>query len=249
MKFWIVGRIIKVPSKLCQFTLFFISMQSYNIFSPNPNSHRVERGVEWGIGNWRLALSETVNNDQRTCEKPCPYGGWVLQCSIHPVGVGFIPTLAAAGYLLCILSAVGRTGINPVPTADACNTLAINVLSKWLQHSASVGVGFIPTLAAAWYLHQFLLVAGRTGINPVPTAAERCKCLIISSLSRILGRVGATIYQSYQQCTIILGEAFTKSEAERLAWPNNISCLKKHNCGGFSTFCCTFAFRIVLLNN
>ena len=28
------------------------------------------------------------------------------------VGVGFIPTLAAAGYLLCILSAVGRTGIN-----------------------------------------------------------------------------------------------------------------------------------------
>ena len=53
------------------------------------------------------------------------------------VGVGFIPTLAAAGHLFCILSAVGRTGINPVPTADACNTLAINELSKRLQHLAS----------------------------------------------------------------------------------------------------------------
>ena len=39
-------------------------------------------------------------------------------------------SLAAAGYLLCILSAVGRTGINPVPTADVCNTLAINGLLK-----------------------------------------------------------------------------------------------------------------------
>ena len=41
-----------------------------------------------------------------------------------------MPSLAAAGYLLFILSAVGRTGINPVPTADVCNTLAINGLSK-----------------------------------------------------------------------------------------------------------------------
>ena len=81
-------------------------------------------------------------------------------------GEGFMSSLAAAGYLLFILSAVGRTGINPVPTADVCNTLAINGLSKWLQHSATVGVGFIPTLAAAVYLLQFLSVAGRTGINP-----------------------------------------------------------------------------------
>ena len=42
--------------------------------------------------------------------------------------VGFIPTLAAAGNLLCILSAVGRTGINPAPTVDVCNTLVINGL-------------------------------------------------------------------------------------------------------------------------
>ena len=41
-----------------------------------------------------------------------------------------MPTLGAAGYLLCILSAVGRAGINPAPTADVCNTLAINGLSK-----------------------------------------------------------------------------------------------------------------------
>ena len=46
------------------------------------------------------------------------------------VGVGVIPTLDAAGHLLCILSVVGRAGINPVPTADACNNLAINELSK-----------------------------------------------------------------------------------------------------------------------
>ena len=45
------------------------------------------------------------------------------------VGVGFIPTLAAAGHLLCILSAVGRTGINPAPTADeCCNDLIIRLL-------------------------------------------------------------------------------------------------------------------------
>ena len=55
-------------------------------------------------------------------------------------------------HLLFILSAVGRTGINPIPTAAECNTLVINGLSKWLQHSATVGVGFIPTLAAAWHL-------------------------------------------------------------------------------------------------
>ena len=36
------------------------------------------------------------------------------------VGVGFIPTLAAAGHLLCILSASGRAGINPAPTVDTC---------------------------------------------------------------------------------------------------------------------------------
>ena len=100
-------------------------------------------------------------------------------------GVGFIPTLAAAGYLLCILSAVGRTGINPIPTADVCNTLDINGLSSLLQHSASVEAWFIPALAAAWYLHQFLLVAGRTGINPVPTA-DVYNTLVINGLSSLL---------------------------------------------------------------
>ena len=63
-----------------------------------------------------------------------------------------MPSLAAAGHLLCILPVAGRTGINPVPTADAYNTLVINVLPKQLQHSATVGVGFIPTLAAVGYL-------------------------------------------------------------------------------------------------
>ena len=49
------------------------------------------------------------------------------------VGVGFIPTLAAAGYLLCILSAVGRAGINPAPTADeCCNDLIIKLLQFFI---------------------------------------------------------------------------------------------------------------------
>ena len=61
-------------------------------------------------------------------------------------------SLAASGYLLFILSVAGRTGINPVPTADVCNTLSINGLSRRLQHSANVGVGFIPTLVAARHL-------------------------------------------------------------------------------------------------
>ena len=93
-----------------------------------------------------------------------------MVCNIE--GAGFIPALAAAWYLHQFLRVAGRTGINPVPTADVCNTLAINGLSSWLQHSATVGAWFIPALAAAWYLHQFLLVADRTGINPVPTATE-----------------------------------------------------------------------------
>ena len=61
-------------------------------------------------------------------------------------------SLAAAGYLLFILSAVGRAGINPAPTADVCNTLVINGLSKKLQHTSNVGEGFMPSLAAAWHL-------------------------------------------------------------------------------------------------
>ena len=51
----------------------------------------------------------------------------------HPTscGVATLPLiLAAAGHLLCILSVAGRTGINPIPTADACNALAIDELLK-----------------------------------------------------------------------------------------------------------------------
>ena len=41
---------------------------------------------------------------------------------------GINPTLDAAVYLLQFFSVAARTGINPAPTADACNTLIINVL-------------------------------------------------------------------------------------------------------------------------
>ena len=92
---------------------------------------------------------------------------------IYPVqGKGFMSSLAAAGYLLFILSAVARTGINPVPTADVCNTLAINRLSRRLQHSTPVGVGFIPTLVIAGYLLFILSAVVRTGINPIPRQCD-----------------------------------------------------------------------------
>ena len=67
-----------------------------------------------------------------------------------------MPSLAAEGYLLFILSAVGRTGINPVPTADVCNALVINGLSKRLQHTSNVGVGFIEAAEKVRQLSQFV---------------------------------------------------------------------------------------------
>ncbi len=49
------------------------------------------------------------------------------------IGVGFIPILAAALYLFCILSTVGRTGISPAPTADKwCKYLSISGLKRIL---------------------------------------------------------------------------------------------------------------------
>ena len=49
----------------------------------------------------------------------------------HPRCCGVFASILArccCRYLLCILSAVSRAGINPAPTADVCNTLAINGL-------------------------------------------------------------------------------------------------------------------------
>ena len=73
----------------------------------------------------------------------------------HPRSCGafaLYPRPRSCGVFVRILSAVGRTGTNPIPTAAECNTLAINRLSKALQHSVNVGVGVIPTLAAACHL-------------------------------------------------------------------------------------------------
>ena len=59
----------------------------------------------------------------------------------HPRWCGVLalyPRPRSCVILFCILSAAGRTGINPVPTADVCNTLAINGLSNWLQHTSTV---------------------------------------------------------------------------------------------------------------
>ena len=58
-----------------------------------------------------------------------------------------------------------------------CKTLVI----RRLQHSAAVGVGFIPILAAAWLLPKFSAEVGRAGINPAPTVDE-CNTLIINMM-------------------------------------------------------------------
>ena len=52
--------------------------------------------------------------------------------------------------------------------------------SAAMQHTFNVGVGFIPTLAAAGYLHQFLPAVSRVGINPIHTV-DACNTLIGSS--------------------------------------------------------------------
>ena len=57
-----------------------------------------------------------------------PAAGYLL-CILSAVGrTGINPTLDAAVYLLQFLSVAARTGINPVHTANACNTLIINML-------------------------------------------------------------------------------------------------------------------------
>ena len=65
--------------------------------------------------------------------------------------MGFIPTLAAAVHLLCILSTVVRTGINPVPTADVCNTLVIKGLPKCLQHTVTKSHNGLDYRAERWF--------------------------------------------------------------------------------------------------
>ena len=82
-------------------------------------------------------------------------------------------------------------GINPTPT-KCCNHLDNPLIAKVL-HASAVGVGFIPVLPTADKIQSKYPAAGRTGINPVPTAAECCKCLIISVLDRALDRVVAVI--------------------------------------------------------
>ena len=54
-----------------------------------------------------------------------------LQKSASPRWSGFIPVLTASLYLFCISPAVGRTGINPAPTAaECCKRLNINGLHR-----------------------------------------------------------------------------------------------------------------------
>ena len=84
-------------------------------------------------------------------------------------------------------------GINPTPTEVKCCNLFDNPLIVKVLHTSAVGTGFIPALPTADKIQSKCPAAGRTGINPVPTAANCCKCFIISVLDRILDRVVAVI--------------------------------------------------------
>ena len=46
-----------------------------------------------------------------------------------------MPSLVAAGHLLCLLSAVGRVGINPTPTVAGCCKRLIISDSCWKQRA------------------------------------------------------------------------------------------------------------------
>ena len=109
------------------------------------------------------------------------------------VGTGFIPVLPTADKIQSKYPAASRVGINPTPT-KCCNHLDNPLIAKVL-HASAVGVGFIPVLPTADKIQSKYPAAGRTGINPVPTAAECCKCFIISVLDRILGQ-GSGCHQS-----------------------------------------------------
>ena len=107
------------------------------------------------------------------------------------VGTGFIPVLPTTDKIQSKCPAAARVGINPTPT-KCCNHLDNPLIAKVL-HASAVGVGFIPVLPTADKIQSKCPAAGRTGINPVPTAVKCCKCLIISALDRILDRVVAVI--------------------------------------------------------
>ena len=85
------------------------------------------------------------------------------------LGVGFIPTLAAADKTQNKYNAAGRAGINPAPTVDRCNTLITNTLltltlcrgGVYPHPRSSVGSYFIfHPLLQSIYLNSFSQLVG-----------------------------------------------------------------------------------------
>ena len=109
-------------------------------------------------------------------------------------------------------------GGRAAPENAPCRLLAINgcphplsnilrkpLILRLLQHSAAVGVGFIPTLAAADKTQNKYNAAGRAGINPAPTV-DRCNTLITNALLTLtLCRDGCVRFRSF--CVYIIFSA------------------------------------------
>jgi hypothetical protein len=112
------------------------------------------------------------------------------------------------------------------------NLLIINVLHK----KTHAWAGVIHVLAAALYLFYILSAAGRTGINPAPTAAECCKHLSINSLYRNIKvykyckliRSGRRSAYRVRDNDPLAGEAGRVRDLRSIVWPN-LSCISEAN--------------------
>jgi len=129
------------------------------------------------------------------------------------------------------------------PENAPCRLLAINgcphplfnilrkpLILRLLQHSAAVGVGFIPILAAADKTQNKYNAAGRAGITPAPTV-DRCNTLITNALLTLtLCRDGCVRLRSV--CVYIILSS-TDSPAGALRWLSKnrgVSCFSGFPC-------------------
>ena len=89
------------------------SVVTPNLFFRTVNNH-----------TYPLLADKTIIKDFKILFKPL-----ILRCLQHlATGAGFIPVLPTADKIQSKYHAAARTGINPIPTEDACNTLIINAL-------------------------------------------------------------------------------------------------------------------------
>ena len=89
----------------------------WNTTAALKNRSNIVLGRAWSPSLHRPALTSSLYYWDKIPPLIINYlQGNVGHGAAYPMQGGFMPTLVAAGHLLCILSAVGRVGINPTPT-------------------------------------------------------------------------------------------------------------------------------------